>query len=92
MEQDTIRTRRIELIDQDGTTKAILEAGRGKGSGVVLGGVEEGSPNAAVAVNDEGEPFLLLESDADHIFAALLSTGPKIRLRDKAGNERIIEL
>jgi hypothetical protein len=89
MEQDTIRARRIELVDETGTTRAILEAGSQSVSGLMLSAIGGREITASIGVDGNDIPFLLLGSeDQGRVFAGVTPAGPVVRVVDENGEEK----
>jgi len=89
MEQDTIRARRIELVDETGTPRAILRAESHGMSGLVVGDVGGTGTIASIGLDPDGTPFLLLGKgkDKDRVFASAALDGPVVRVADENGEE-----
>lgn len=102
MEQETIRARRIELYDDQGRRRVVLEGGghiegQDVHPGLVVLGPDSSAaplPSATLILGHEnGLPYFLLNTDAGA--AVMITFGeqgqPRIALRDEDGNERTIE-
>lgn len=99
MDQDTIRARCIELYDDQGQRRVVLEGG---GDGVhpvivVLGPPdEEGNPSSVATLilgQENALPYFLLNTGGG---AAIMITfgeegQPRIAMRGEDGSERLIE-
>jgi hypothetical protein len=93
MDQDTIRARRIELVDETGTPRAILEAGSQSVSGLMLSAVGGRGITASIGVDRNDSPFLLLGSEEKgRIFAGATPDGPVVRVIDKNGEEAVLSV
>jgi len=94
MEQDTIRVRRIELVDETGTPRAILEADSQGVSGLIVGDVGGTGASASIGLDPNGVPFLLLGKgkDKDRVFASAAPDGPVVRVADENGQEATLSL
>jgi hypothetical protein len=97
MEQDTIRARRIELVDETGTPRAILEADSQGLSGLMVrqfgqfGGAETGI--ATIGVDANGIPLLLLQGQGeDRVFASATPNGAVVKVVDENGEEATLSV
>jgi hypothetical protein len=91
MEQDTMRVRRIELIDENGTPRAILEGASQGVSGLIVHDVTETGTSASIGLDNNGIPFLLLVvggREKGRVFACATPDGPVIRVVDENGEEK----
>jgi hypothetical protein len=93
MEQDTIRARRIELVDETGTPRAILAANSQSVSGLMVSAVGGSAIAASIGVDRNGIPFLLLESgEKGRVFASATPGGPVVRVIDENGEEKALSI
>jgi hypothetical protein len=93
MEQDTIRARRIELIDETGTQRAVLTASSQSWSGLVVHnfGSEQSGVSASIGVNEAGVPFVLVgDPEQGSVFVSVTSNGPDVRKIDANGQAEVL--
>jgi hypothetical protein len=83
MEQDTIRVRRIELVDETGAPRAWLQADAG-GTGM----------KASIGINDDGAPFLMLGTEFRRsVFAGITSDGEAyVQVTDENGESKTLKV
>jgi len=88
MEQDTIRAKRIELVDETGMPRAILKADSQGVTGLIVrqfGGTEA---SVTIGIDAHGTPFLRLGGQGeDRVFASATPGGPVVRVVDENGAE-----
>ena len=93
MEQDTIRARRIELVDEAGIPRAILKADSQGVTGLIVrqfGGTEA---SATIGIDAHGTPFLRLGGQGeDRVFASATPGGPVVRVVDENGEEATLSV
>jgi len=93
MEQDTIRVRSIELVDETGTKRAVLEANSQGMSGLMVSAAGETGITASIGVDRNGIPFLLLGSEEQgRVLASVTPDGPRVHLIDENGQEEILNV
>jgi len=92
MEQDTIRARRIELIDENGTTRAFLQAKSQGVSGLFVVSPEGSGMSATIGMYN-GIPYLVLGGEgAGTVYASLNSHGPYVRVSDGKGKHKTFKV
>ena len=94
MEQDTIRARSIELVNERGERTLVLDGGgEGREPGMIVYGTD--GPASAVTIlvrRDTGMPYIMANTAAGTVVLLTFEPDgtPTIQLRDQDGNERII--
>jgi hypothetical protein len=91
LEETRIRARTIELVDEAGTPRVLLQASSdGTASLTVhsIGGEGTGMM-ASIGIHKDGSPFLVLGSeDKGKVFASVLPAGPGVTLIDENGKQK----
>lgn len=94
MEQDTIRARSIELVNERGELSLVLDGGGGdKEPGMTVYGPD--GPASAVTIlvrHDTGMPHIMANTAAGTVVLLTFAPDgtPSIQIRDKDGNDRTI--
>jgi hypothetical protein len=94
MEQDTIRVRRLELVDEAGTPRALLQADSQGVSGLIVHDAGGTGTSASIGLDNQGTPFLLLSRGQNEarVFAGLTPDGPEVRVIDENGEEAALRV
>jgi hypothetical protein len=94
MNEEVIRAKRIELVDDNGDTRMVLHAAGGSETfDVGLGMLGPDSPRTTLTLGfHRGFPHLLLADVGGSTISVSFNRDgtPTIRLRDADGNEKII--
>ena len=94
MEQDTIRVRRIELVDETGTPRALLQ-GDSKGvSGLIVHDAGGSGTSASIGLDNQGTPFVLLGTGQNkaRVLASVTAEGPVVQVIDDNGEEAALSV
>jgi hypothetical protein len=94
MEQDTIRVRRIELVDETGAPRAWLQADSQGMSGLVVLDPGGTGMKASIGINDDGAPFLMLGTEFRRsVFAGITSDGEAyVQVTDENGESKTLKV
>jgi hypothetical protein len=94
MEQDTIRVRIIELVDETGTPRAMLQADSQGMSGLIVHDARGTGTSATIGVHADGTPFLSLKKGQDNpsVFASVIDGVPVVNVVDENGEEATLSV
>ncbi len=90
--EDVIRTRRIELLDDDGNVSVVLEGEAEGRAGLLVSTPEAGAPTTTIGMDRaSGNPFIYMHSGRGaSIFATFESGEASVRLTNEDGSRLIL--
>lgn len=89
MSEDVVRTKRLELVDDEGEVRAVMGAESGDNVGLSLFG-SNGADRLSLGIHPDGSATLALQDEEgrERIKFSASSSGPVINIKDEEGNPR----